>query len=33
LLPGEVDQFLMGLDRVWDGGCCRQKQSHHSYRF
>ena len=33
LLPGEVDQLLVALDRVGDCRRCRQKQSEDSYRF
>jgi hypothetical protein len=32
LLPGEVDQFLVGLDGVGDGRRCREEQSEDHYR-
>jgi hypothetical protein len=31
LLPGEIDQLLMGLDGVGDGWRCREEQSEGSY--
>jgi hypothetical protein len=33
LLPGEVDQLLVSLDGVGDGGLCREKQCDQGYRF
>jgi hypothetical protein len=33
LLPGEVDQFLMALDRVGHGGPCQEEQGEESDRF
>jgi len=33
LLPGEVNQLLVGLDRIGDGGRCRQEKGEASDRF
>ncbi len=33
LLPGEIDQLLVGLDGVGDGWCCREEQSEDGCRF
>jgi hypothetical protein len=33
LLPGEVDQLLVGLDGIRDGRRCRKKQREKRYRF
>ena len=32
LLPGEVDELLVGLDGVWDGGRGREDEGQEDYR-